>query len=252
MIRKPRKDNPAVSELPLPLTRRHHQRLREMHRSAGWPCHDAIEVELIAAGCLQRCFDGAGREHLRVSDEGIALLARIHARNRAALSAHEALVQRVAREQARGGRLAWCGLSLRAPLPRDGQALAQDWVVACPDVYSIRRSSRADWLEPVVHEIKVSRADLLSDLRKADKRAAYQGMAGAVWYVLGRDAKGRPVGDERDVPEDCGVLVDAGGGGWELRREAPRRAVPQLPLGVWLALAQATPVRAEEPDQPSL
>ncbi|WP_322470233.1 hypothetical protein SOM08_05735 [Hydrogenophaga sp. SNF1] len=244
---------PSPLPLPLPLTRRHHQRLREMHRSAGWPCHDAIEVELIAAGCLQRCFDGVGREHLRVSDEGIALLARIYARNRAALSAHEALVQRVALEQARAGRLAWCGLALRAPLPREGAPLASDWVVACPDVYSIRRSSRTDWLEPVVHEIKVSRADLLSDLRKADKRAAYLGMAGAVWYVLGRDAKGRPVGDERDVPEDCGVLVDAGtAGGWELRREAPRRAVPQLPLGVWLALAQATPVRAEEPDQQGL
>jgi hypothetical protein len=104
----------------------------------------------------------------------------------------------------------------------------------------------------VVHEIKVSRADLLSDLRKADKRAAYLGMAGAVWYVLGRDAKGRPVGDETDVPEDCGVLIDAGAAGWEMRREAPRRAVSQLPLGVWLALAQATPLRIDEPDQQGL
>lgn len=237
---------------PLPLTRRHHQRLREMHRSAGWPCHDAIEVELIAGGFLQRCFDGAGREHLRVSEAGIQLLARLFQRNRGALSAHEALVQRVAREQLRAGRLVWSGLALRAPLPREGEPLANDWVLACPDVYSIRRSSRADWLEPLVHEIKVSRADLLADLRKPAKRAAYLGMAAAVWYVLGRDARGRPIGDERDVPEDCGVLVCGETGGWELRREAPRRAVPQLPLGVWLALAQATPLQAPEPDQQSL
>ena len=237
---------------PLPLTRRHHQRLREMHRSAGWPCHDALEVELIAAGCLQRMFDAAGREHLRVSDAGIELLARAFERNRGALSVHEALVQRVAQEQLRAGRLVWSGLALRAPLPREGEPLASDWVMACPDVYSIRRSSRADWLEPLVHEIKVSRADLLADLRKPHKRAAYLGMAAAVWYVLGRDARGRPIGDERDVPEDCGVLVCAEPGaasGWELRREAPRRAVPQLPLGVWLALAQATPLQAAEPDQ---
>ena len=112
---------------PLPLTRRHHQRLREMHRSAGWPCHDAIEVELIAAGFLQREFDGAGREHLRVSDAGIGLLARAFERNRGALSAHEALVQRVAREQLRAGRLVRSGLALRAPLPREGEPLAHHW-----------------------------------------------------------------------------------------------------------------------------
>ena len=244
--------SPCAARTEPPLTRRHYQRLRDMYRSAGWPCHDPIEVELIAAGCLQRVFDAAGREHLRVSEAGITLLAQTFARNRAALSAHEALVQGMAREQLRAGRLVWTGLALRAPLPRAGEPLANDWVMACPDVYSIRRSSRADWLEPLVHEIKVSRADLLSDLRKPAKRAAYLGMAAAVWYVLGRDARGRPIGDERDVPEDCGVLLIAEPGSgerWELRREAPRRAVPQLPLGVWLALAQATPLQAAEPDQ---
>ena len=33
-----------------PLTRLHHRRLREIYRSAGWPCCDAIEIELLAAG----------------------------------------------------------------------------------------------------------------------------------------------------------------------------------------------------------
>lgn len=230
----------------LPLTRAHHQRLRAMHRSAGWPCHDAVEIDLLAGGFLERHFDAAGRETLRVTDAGIALLARAQQRNRAQRSAHEQLVWRVAQAQRREGRLAWCGLSLRAPLPREDGA--SDWVLASPDVFSIRRSSRADWLEPVVHEIKVSRADLRADLRRENKRKAYLGMAGAVWYVLGCDARGRAIGDATDVPPECGVLLETAEG-WRVLREAPRRAVPSLPHHVWLALAQATPVSDDDPEQ---
>ncbi len=230
----------------LPLTRQHHQRLRELHRSAGWPCHDMLEIDLLAGGFLQRHFDADGRETLRLSDAGIALLARAHQRNRAQRDAHEQLVWRVAQSQLLQGRIAWCGLSLRAPLAREDGG--SDWVLANPDVFSIRRSSRADWLEPVVHEIKVSRADLRSDLRQANKRAAYLAMAGAVWYVLGRDARGRAIGGADDVPPECGVLVDTAEG-LRLLRDAPRRAVPALPHHVWLALAEATPAAPDEPVQ---
>ena len=233
------------------LTRRHHQRLRELYRSAGWPCHDALEVDLLAAGLLQRVFGDGGHETLRVTDDGIALLAQVFAHNRGARSAHEALVERIAAVQVQAGRLAWRGLALRVPLPRPGEPDRVDWVVACPDVFSIRRSSREDWLEPVVHEIKVRRADLRADLRNAAKRQAYLGMAGACWYVLGVDARGRAIGDADDVPPECGVL-QATADGLQVQREAPRRALPQLPFHVWMALAQARPVTTDDPPQQRL
>jgi hypothetical protein len=56
--------------------------------------------------------------------------------------------------------------------------------MAMPDVYSIRHTTVEDYVEPVAHEIKVRRADLLADLRAAHKRAAYLGMAapaGTCW-----------------------------------------------------------------------
>lgn len=257
-----------------PLTRRHHQRLREIYRSAGWPCQDPLEVELIAAGQVQRVHSMQGHETLRLTDAGIRTLAQAFSHNRAARNPHEALVARVAQAQLQAGRMAWRGLALRAPVPRqllqpgepmagpghqipafehEAEALAAHpdhaWCVACPDVFSIRRSSVEAYLEPTVFEIKVSRADLLGDLKKPAKRAAYLGMAGACWYVLGLDRKGRAVGGVDDVPPECGVMV-AHPQGFEVQREAPRRALPRLPLGVWLALAQATPVAPEdEPPQ---
>ena len=261
------------------LTRHHHRRLREVYRSAGWPSLDMLEVELLAAGLLERVRSPEGHETLRVTDAGIATLARVFARHKAARSPHEALVEQVALTMDRAGRLAWRGLMLRArvplalfgadespaPHPAPGALPllidepgsgwdqptepAHAWVMACPDVFSIRRSTVEAYLEPVVHEIKVSRADLLGDLKKPAKRAAYLDMASACWYVLGNDARGRPVGGPEDVPPECGVMV-VQGGQLVVAREAPRRALERLPLQVWMTLAQAgAPVRADDSGQ---
>jgi len=257
-----------MSEAPV-LTRHHHRRLRAIYRSAGWPCQDMLEVELLAAGQVERLRSPDGFETLRVTDVGIATLARVFATHRAARSPHEALVEQVALAMGQAGRLAWRGLMLRARVPLallgvedvaapaapaliagesdsvvEGSA-GHAWVMASPDVFSIRRSTVEAYLEPVVHEIKVSRADLLGDLKKPAKRAAYLDMASACWYVLGNDAKGRPVGGPDDVPPECGVM-QVQGGQLVVAREAPRRAVERLPLAVWMALAQATPLPPED------
>ena len=208
----------------------HRRRLREVWRSAGWPCQDMVEVELLAAGLLERVRDGDGRESVRVTDAGIQALAATLAKNRAARSAHEALVAEVATAMQRAGRVVWRGLSLRAPLAGpDGSTV---WAVAMPDVFSIRHTTVEDYAEPVVHEIKVRRADLLSDLRHADKGAAYRALSSQCWYVLRAG-----IAEPDEVPAAYGVMV-AGSGGLEVLRPAPRRAA-RVPFAVWMALARA-------------
>ncbi len=236
----------------LPLTAVHRRRLRDVWRSAGWPCQDLLEVELLAAGLLERVRDDAGRETLRVTDAGIGVLAATLQRHRAAFDAHRALVARVVLEQQRAGRIAWCGLALRARVADAAHPKGERWVMAMPDVYSIRQTSVAGYLQPEVHEIKVHRADLLADLRRPAKRAAYLGMAGACWYVL---AEG--VGDAADVPDECGVIVARGAGfaTLDVLRAAPSRAMPHeagLPFALWMALARATPVPAQDDDAQAL
>jgi len=253
---------PARPLPPLPVT--HRRRLRELWRSAGWPCRDAVEVDLLAAGLLERRFDAAHRETLHLTDAGIQVLAATLARNRAAFDAHEALVARVAEQMQRDGRIVWRGLALRAPLPASTSApppaLSGEpeapvpaevrWVIAMPDVYSIRHTTVEAYTEPAVHEIKVRRADLLADLKRPDKGAAYRALSSQCWYVLGPG-----VGTAADVPEDYGVLMAHGPGeglALELARPAPRRAV-KPDFTVWMALARATAEPpAEEPPQAPL
>src|SRR4029453_5991081 len=96
-----------ASRVPIGLGVVHRRRLREVYRSAGWPCQDGIEVELLAAGLLARERGPLGHETIRLTDAGIAILAESLAKNRSRRDAHELLVERVAREMTRAGRLAW-------------------------------------------------------------------------------------------------------------------------------------------------
>ena len=275
----------------------HHRRLRAVWRSAGWPFQDLLEVELLAAGWLSRERDAHGRESVRVTDAGVAVLAQTLQKHRAARSAHEALVARVALEMLRAGRVVWRGLSLRAwvgegstagaasmpmadpagdpasdpacvptgdpisdltsdpagdptPIPGGvsvGRAVAPGWAIAMPDVYSIRHTTVEDYVEPVAHEIKVRRADLLSDLRRPAKGEAYRWLSGECWYVI-RDGIAQP----QEIPEVYGVMLARTDGALEVARPAPRRAM-RLPFAVWMALARATPERGDDDDaQPAL
>jgi hypothetical protein len=127
-------------------------------------------------------------------------------------------------------------LTAREPAP------AATWRMARPDVFSVRHTSVERYLHPMVHEVKVSRADLLSDLRHAAKRTSYQWLCCECYYVF-------PAGTAtlEEIPEDLGVWVvhgDVDTGRLELLRPA-RHSACTLPFAVWMALAQSTPLRLD-------
>jgi hypothetical protein len=214
------------------LTRTHHQRLRQMYRSAGWPCLDAVEIDLLAAGLLERLQPANGPEYLRVTDAGLRHLSDVLQQNRSTFDQHEALVTRIAEEQVRNGRIAYRGLAL---LGKPGE----DWLHLRPDVFSIRNTTVEDYVEPVVHEIKVKRADLRADLKKPDKRATYLAVSSECYYVI---AAG--IAEPDEIPPECGVIV-AHGDRLELARVAPKRPM-KLSFGTFMALAKADRVRTLE------
>ena len=90
------------------------------------------------------------------------------------------------------------------------------------------------------------RSDLLADLRMEAKRAAYLDL-GECWYVLGQDARGRPIAEPDEVPAECGVLL-VEGPRLAVARPARRRTRTGLPFGVWMALAKATPLAGSDDD----
>jgi hypothetical protein len=219
------------------ITRKHLTRLREIYRSSGWPCRDPLEIDLIVGGMVQAERYDQGRETLQVTPAGMLALAEAHATNRANRSAHDELVMKVAERMQQEGRIVWTELALRAQVD-------EVWTQAIPDVFSIRHTTVEAYLEPVVHEIKVSRADLLGDIKRPEKRAAYLAIASQVYYVLGLNAKGHPVAEAEEVPAECGVMV-ANETQLDVIRIAPKQPFSGLRFDMWMTLAKAAPLQRE-------
>lgn len=232
-----RPDREPASEVGTALISRHHaRRLRSYYRSAGWPYHDNVEIDLLNAGLIERvrATGSLSPDCIRVTEAGVRALGTSLAANRGAFDAHEALVERIARHASAAGRLVYRGLTLRG-------SVGAGWKLCRPDVFSLRYSSVAAYTEPVIHEVKVRRADLLADLRNPDKRAAYHALSSALYYVL-PDGLAKP----EEIPDDCGVLL-ATTQGLVMARASPRRAV-EPGHAVWMALARraAEPVEQDE------
>jgi hypothetical protein len=208
------------------LSRNHVRRLRQYYRSAGWPCQDNIELDLLERGFVRReCVAGGQLESIVVTDAGIGLLARQLERNRNAHAEHEALVERVARWLLSQKRLVFRGVALRTRLD-------DDWALSKPDVFSLRHVTSSRRLHPTVHEIKVRRADLLGDLKNESKRRGYQSYSQSFHYVI---AEG--IAEPDEVPADCGLIV-ASARGLRIVRPAPYRPAT-LTTAQWVALARA-------------
>ena len=265
------------SQRSAPITRFHRTRLMQIWRSAGWPCKDGLEIDLLAAGLISLHISTDGCETLRLTDEGISTLAQARQRSVRALSLHDRLGQKFAAQLLAAGRIVWAELSLRAvidsvpvgdvvppaatadapanmapamaPLWADddhapaARAAANVWRMARPDLFSVRNTSVPAYLQPMVHEVKASRADLLSDLRHDAKRQAYQWLCEECYYVF-------PAGiaEPDEIPEHFGIWVLHGSvedGRFELLRPA-RHNRCTLPFAVWMALCKATPLRSED------
>ena len=101
-----------------------------------------------------------------------------------------------------------------------------------------------DWLEPAIHEIKVQRSDLLGELRRPAKSAAYRALCGQCWFVIKAG-----IAEPDEIPPEYGVLIGHAGH-LELARPAPKRA-HKPDFATWMALARATPLLPPDDDPQS-
>lgn len=210
-----------------PLPRRHATRLRHYWRSQGWACHDNIDIDLLRWGLI---VEQPGREAASVfelSAAGRDALAAGLQRNRVARRAHADAVRATAGHLADAGRLVFTEISVRTE--HEGR-----WRSCQPDVFSLVRGLRADHLAPLVHEIKVSRADLLGELR-GGKIERYRELAAGIYLVL---AEGIAMVDE--IPTDYGVALYGADGSLRIARSAPIGDYT-LETRHWMALAKARP-----------
>jgi len=198
------------------LTRKHYTRLRWYFRAPDGAASraDNDDLDLAALGLIERREYVGGSVYFRITQAGQQALAEENAREIERRSPHHELAQRLA-EWLRGqGRITWENIELLIYLESGGKQAVR------PDVFSLMTTLNPEKISPVVHEVKVSRADFLADLAKPEKRTGYAKIAEAVYYVA-------PAGIiySSDIPPGCGLLLEHEPGRFELVVKAKRAKI---------------------------
>lgn len=179
---------------------------------------DGLHLDLIASGCLEVLPESDSRSAwgavVRVTEKGVAVLARARQSLVDAQRPHHELGGRLAAWLRQRGMLAWENVEF----PNPDRSVFRAWGVVRPDVFACKPVLRAASAATAIYEIKVSRADFLADLAKPQKRQAYLDLAEAVYFCA-------PHGmiAPAEVPKGIGLLCETTPGEFTLARKASRR-----------------------------
>lgn len=207
-------------ECPTPpaLTQAHTARLRKLW-SYGRPVHvgnlGGMDLDLLILGLVQTVDDTRSCSAvLTVTKAGVVHLNEVRQAQIAAQRPHHELGHRLARHLQSKGLHTWENLEFANPHPTPDAT----WSVVRPDVFACLPALRAANAEPAIYEVKVQRADFLSDLARPQKRQAYSALAQAVYYCC-------PHGliDKTEIPDGFGLLVEVSTGLFELKKKARRQ-----------------------------
>lgn len=219
------------------LSRHHFQRLRFYWngRARGQTLQgDNLDLDLVAHGYIRRREESSswgGRHCYAITDAGELALVAEKERNVAIRSPHHDLGGRLAQGLRDKGRMTWEDVEFVVRRPNVSKLAASMGIagyvertafmgVVRPDVFSLEPTHSEERFNPCVHEVKVSRADFLSDLKKPEKRLAYGCLAEAVYYVCPKGVIGLD-----EVPAGCGLLYETETGQFELVKRPRKRKV---------------------------
>lgn len=195
-------------------SRQHASRLKWYfnHASRGAATQaDNIDLDLSIAGLISRVTSHYNYVYYAITPKGEAMVALLRENNRAKRAPHHDLGKHLAQWLAAQGRMTWedCCFDVE---------ISSGMVRTRPDVFSTATTMNMDKWDPQVHEIKVSRADFLGDIKKPEKREAYFKVGQRVFYAT-------PFGliQKEEVPPECGwVEQSKDGHQWIVRKKAPK------------------------------
>jgi len=194
-------------------SRKHLSRLRRYWEAGGnglASSGDAIALELTAGGML--AMRGTpGCLNLVITQAGIATLEEELARERSRRRPHHDLAGRLAGWLRGKGRITWENIELPA-------SVGDSVLCVRPDVYSLACTYNEKRINPSVYEVKVSRADFLSDLANVEKRLGYSTLSEYFFHAAPR---GLIALDE--LPAECGLVEEVSEGDFLVSRRAPKR-----------------------------
>lgn len=173
---------------------------------------DGADLDLLHVGAINYILghNNVLSDYAVITRLGIQVLARDRERNRITRQPHHLLAHKLGDYLRGRDRLVWENIEFKV-----GPS-----AYARPDVFSVMATHVEKRLAPMVHEVKISRADFLADVANQKKRDGYAKIAQCVYYAMS-DGLAEP----NEVPDGCGLLVLCDNGSWVVRKRAKRNAV---------------------------
>jgi len=181
------------------LNRKHYARLRLIMTSSYYQeLKDSIDLELYSMDLIKVNSGGTTwRSVVELTEKGRKSLAEFVARIKKERSPHHELAARLAEYlRINDSRFTYENIEFSNIRCEQGGKIC-----VRPDVFSIKPTYNKKNLSPMVHEIKVSRSDFLTDIKKPEKRGTYYLIAEKVFYVA-------PKGmiKQEEIPEGFGFI----------------------------------------------
>ena len=197
------------------LTRKHVSRLRFYFNC--YQSHvghkDAIDLDLIRLGAVNYVeASPTSNSGIVVTKYGAHVISNEVEVTRSQRSPHHDFASRLAEHLQSKKRLTWENIEFKI----DEQSNKH----ARPDVYSVVSTHNSKNILPTVHEVKVSRADFLSDMKNPDKLQAYWGISNYLYYAC-------PEGliEKNELPNDCGLIYEMTNSSWKTVKRAKKKDV---------------------------
>lgn len=175
-------------------------------RSSAINHGDASDLILVGKGLLSR----SKLDKLLPTTLGLCVLNVHHECVLATKQPHEDLASRLAASLQDHSRLAW----------KDIELIGYEGRVCRPDVFSISATYSNLNFSTMSHEIKVSRADFASDMRKTYKWKAYLRFSNYLYYTCPKDLI-----SINEVPDECGLIYETSSGIFEQVKRARKQSI---------------------------
>ena len=165
------------------LTRRHYKRLRWYFAGGtkgATSAADSVDLDLCAQNFILRK-EIYTTLIFAITPAGELALALENAREKERRAPHHELGGRLSQWLRASGRITWENIEFLMEFPAEYGGVFKS--ASRPDVFSMKPTYNVDQMNPVIHEVKVSRADFLSDIANPAKREAYGAYSEAFSYV---------------------------------------------------------------------
>lgn len=146
--------------------------------------------DLIGWGMLEIFRTSGGSTYIQVTDYGIAISICKKMQGRKNSGKHNTLANKLAVSKENEGLLTFYDFELETK-----------YGISRPDVFTINPTMNALNMKPTAYEVKVTRSDFLSDMKKESKWRSYLDIAERLYYVCPKNLI-----DKKEIPKECGLI----------------------------------------------